>query len=71
MKRRLRLVARHGFLTVILATVVLVVPGAFAEGRTKAPQSTARKVKKVKPPKAQKIKPYKAKKINRKSNRIH
>jgi len=71
MKRRLRLVVCRRFLTVILAAVVTVAPGAFAEGRTKVPQSTARKVKKVKPPKAQKIKPYKAKKINRKSNRIH
>jgi hypothetical protein len=70
MNRLLKSVTRHRFLTAILAAVVLVAPGASAAGRTKAPQATARRAKKIKPYKAQKIKRYKAKKINRKSNRI-
>ena len=63
-------VIRHRFFIAILAILVFLVPGAFAKGRTKAPQSTSRRAKKIKPYKARKIKPYKAKKIDRKSNRI-
>lgn len=70
MKLHLTSVLRYRFLSAILAAVVLVAPGAFAKARTKAPQTTARRAKKIKPYKAQKIKPYKAKKIDRKSNRI-
>jgi hypothetical protein len=61
---------RHRFLIAVFAAVAFLAPGAFAKGRTKAPQSTARRAKKIKPYKAPKIKPYKAKKIDRKSNRI-
>jgi hypothetical protein len=70
MKRQLTSVLRYRFLTAILAAVAFLAPGAFAKGRTKAPQATAHKAKKIRPYKAQKIRPYKAQKINRKSNRI-
>ena len=69
MKLQLTSLMRHRFLIAVLAALAFLVPGVFANDRTKAPQSAAR-AKKIKPYKAQKIKPYKAQKINRKSNRI-